>query len=238
VRCDLVVTLTERATGDGAPAGIRCGIGYSTDVFDRATAERLAGQLVLVLEAVVADPDVRVAQIEMVAGDQRRQLLAEWNGHRSAGVDQCVHGLFEEQAARVPEATALLADDQCLTYAQLNARANRLAEHLRQRGMRPGILVGVRLEWSPDLIVGLLAVLKAGGGHLSLDPELPAGPLLAQAGAELLITRRALTASPSSGGAATPMPGPPSLLGTSPSRPAQRSPGRSFRYSQSWHGPA
>jgi amino acid adenylation domain-containing protein len=172
---------------------------YKTDLFEHATITRMFGHFRALLEVVVADPDRRLSEIAILDEDERRRLLVETNATAAPfNDDACAHELFEAQAARTPEATALVLEDTRVTYAELNARANRLARHLRRLGIRPGDIVGIHLERSIEMIVGLLAVLKAGGAYVPLDPAYPAGRIqfmLEDSGARLLLTGQRLADS-------------------------------------------
>ncbi|HYH80463.1 MAG TPA: amino acid adenylation domain-containing protein, partial [Longimicrobium sp.] len=184
---DLSLVLSERG---GMIAG---GVTYATALFDRETVERYAGYLRRVLEEMAADETRRVDRLEIVAEDERRRMVEEWNRTDApAPGESCVHALFEAQAERAPDAEAVVFDRERLTYAALNAAANRLARRLRAAGVGPEARVGVMLERSAELVVALLAVLKAGGAYLPLDPALPAArraALAADAGAAVLVTR-------------------------------------------------
>ncbi|HEU4557883.1 MAG TPA: amino acid adenylation domain-containing protein, partial [Longimicrobium sp.] len=166
---------------------------YAAALFERETVMRYAGYLRRVLEEMVADETRRVDRLEIVPADERRRMVEEWNPTDAAAAgDACVHALFEAQVARAPDAEAVVFDRESLTYAELNAAANRLARRLRAAGVGPEAGVGVMLERSPELVVALLAVLKAGGAYLPLDPALPAArraALAADAGAAVLVTR-------------------------------------------------
>ncbi|HEU0053586.1 MAG TPA: condensation domain-containing protein, partial [Longimicrobium sp.] len=166
---------------------------YATSLFDRATVERWLGYLRRVLEEMAADENRPVESLALVPESERRLVLEEWNRTETADpAETCVHRLFEARVERAPGATAVLYREQRLTYAELNAAANRLARRLRAAGVGPERRVGVMLERSPELVMALLAVLKAGGVYLPLDPALPAArraALLADAGAAVLVTR-------------------------------------------------
>jgi len=168
-RADLVFTFDE-FTFDEARIGGR--LRYATEMFDRPTAERIAGSLVRVLAAAADDADVRIGSVEVMSADEREQVLA-WSGAVVKVHGSCVHEEFEAQAARTPDATALVHRHERLSYRQLDARANQLARLLVERGVRPGDLVGVGLRPGPDLVVGRLAVLKAGAGYLVPDRAMP-----------------------------------------------------------------
>ena len=165
------LTLTLREAGDRIVGGVT----YAASLFEPATVERHLGYLRRVLEEMVADDAQPVERLAMVPPAERRQLLDEWN--RTAAEyasDACAHELFETQAARTPGALALACGTVRLSYAELNARANRLAHHLRASGVGPGARVAICVERGPGMIVALLAVLKAGGAYVPLDPAYPA----------------------------------------------------------------
>ena len=176
--------------------GLRASAVYSTDLFERSTALRMLGHYRRVLERVLADPDARLSELDLLGDGERRLVLEEWN-RTEAGVPAglCVHRLFEAQAARTPGAVAVVAGGERLTYAELNARANRLARHLRGLGVGPESRVGICLPRTPGMVAALLAVLKAGGAYLPLDPEYPRerlGWMLEDAGARLVLTEGGL----------------------------------------------
>src|SRR5262249_6485417 len=124
--------------------------------------------------AIVADPDQGITDLPLLDETERRQLLVEWNDTAAAYPhEQCIHELFEAQVARTPEAVALIYRDRHMTYRELNARANQLAHHLRQRGVGRGVLVGLCIERSLEAVVGLLGILKAGGAYVAMDPTYP-----------------------------------------------------------------
>ncbi|HYH82011.1 MAG TPA: amino acid adenylation domain-containing protein [Longimicrobium sp.] len=171
---------------------------YRTDLFDRATLERMLGHLERVLEQVAADPDVRLSALELPGRAERRLVLDEWNPTAGEHPERSIAHWFEGQAARTPDADALVFEDGSLTYRELNQRANRLARHLARRGVGLEARVGVCLERSPALVVSLLAVLKAGGAYVPLDPGYPAERLafiLADAGVAVLVTEERMRAA-------------------------------------------
>jgi amino acid adenylation domain-containing protein len=173
--------------------GLRGGLTYSTDLFERGTIRRMLGHLERVLEQAAADPDVRISQVTLLDEAERRQVVEEWNrtdAEYPAGV--CIHELVAAQAERTPDAVAVASGVDAITYAMLDHAANRLSNHLRRRGVRPETRVGICLERGPELVVAILAVLKAGGAYMPLDPAYPAERLafmLADSGAPLLLTR-------------------------------------------------
>ncbi|HEU0077877.1 MAG TPA: condensation domain-containing protein, partial [Longimicrobiaceae bacterium] len=148
---------------------------YATALFERETVERWLGYLRRVLEGMVADDAKPVDQLELLSTAERRMVVEEWNATDVAfPAGACVHELFEAQAARAPNAVAVAWEDETLSYAELDHAANRLANHLRRRGVRPETRVGICLERGPELVVAILAVLKAGGAYVPLDPAYPA----------------------------------------------------------------
>ena len=171
-------------------------IEYATDLFDAATIERLAGHFAILAAAIVDNPEQRIGELPLLTEAERHQLLVEWNDTAADYPrDRCIHQLFEAQVARTPEAVAVVFEDQQLTYAELNARANQLAHHLIALGVGPEVLVGICLERSLELIVGLLGILKAGGAYVPLDPSYPAKRLefmLHDTQAPVLLTQQGL----------------------------------------------
>jgi amino acid adenylation domain-containing protein len=158
--------------------GLRGGLNYSTDLFDRGTIVRMLGHLARVLEQVAANADVRLSRLELLGDSERTSVLEEWNRTDAEyPADRCIHELFEAQAARAPDAVAVVWEGETLGYAALNARANRLAHHLRALGVGPDARVGVCVERGPEMVAGLLAILKAGGAYVPLDPAYPADRL-------------------------------------------------------------
>jgi amino acid adenylation domain-containing protein len=181
------------------PQGLRGGLNYSTDLFDRATIERMLGHLERVLEQVTANADVRLSELELLGEAERALVLEEWNRIEAEyPADRCIHELVEAQAARTPAAVAVRFAEASLTYGELNARANQLAHYLRRRGVGPEVRVGICLERSLEMVVGILAILKAGGAYVPLDPGYPADRLvfiLADSATPVLLTRETLRAA-------------------------------------------
>ena len=172
---------------------------YSTDLFDAPTPARLAEQLRNLLAAAVANPDLPLSRLAWLGEGERHQVLLGWNDTNRVWRDElCLHQLIEEQASRTPEAVAVSFDGRELTCRELDRRANRLAHRLRRLGVGPESLVGVAAERSLEMVVGLLATLKAGGAYLPLDPAYPAERLrfmLEDAGIEVLLSQRHLAAA-------------------------------------------
>ncbi|WP_112267764.1 non-ribosomal peptide synthase/polyketide synthase [Lentzea terrae] len=155
-------------------AGVLAGsIGYSTDLFDAATIDRMAGHLVRLAETIAADPERPVSRLPLLSGAERDQVLGEWNDTARERPDGTIAGLFADRVRQTPEKTALIADGMPLTYAELNARANRLAHLLIRLGVRPEHAVGVLMDRSADLVVAELAIVKAGGAYVPLDVRAP-----------------------------------------------------------------
>jgi non-ribosomal peptide synthetase component F len=150
------------------------GIEYLKDIFSRETIERIGKQFERVLEAVVAAPEAEVSSYEVMDEVERNRVLIEWNETRvEYPKDKTVQKLFEEQVERTPENIAVIYGDEQLTYRELNERANQVAHYLRKKGIGRKTLVGVGLNRSIELIVGILGILKAGGAYVPLDPEYP-----------------------------------------------------------------
>ncbi|WDD36885.1 amino acid adenylation domain-containing protein (plasmid) [Nostoc sp. UHCC 0926] len=147
---------------------------YNTDLFDASTIERMTGHFVTLLEGIIANPQQQISQLPLLTAVEQQQLLVEWNETQADyPSDKCIHQLFEEQVQRTPDAIAVVFEDQQLTYQQLNTRANQLAHYLKSLGVGADVLVGICVERSIEMVVGLLGILKAGGAYLPLDPEYP-----------------------------------------------------------------
>ncbi len=187
---DLTLTMA------GDENGLSGSIDYATALFDAATIAGLAQHFCILLEGIAANPQSRLSELPLLGAAERHRLLIEWNATASAyAQDACLHTLFEAQAGLRPAATAATFENQRLSYGALNARANRLAHALRRRGVGPEVVVGLCVERSLEMIVGLLGVLKAGGAYLPLDPGYPEerlGFMIADAAPALILTQEAL----------------------------------------------
>jgi len=169
---DLTLALVD---ADGVLAG---SFESSTDLFDEATIGRMVGHFLALLEAAAADPDRRLSDLPLLSAAERDHLIRGLNPPPTAFPrESCVPELIAAQAARTPEAVALAWDGGSLTYRELDAQANQLANHLRARGVGPDVRVGICVERSPELAVGLVGILKAGGAYVPLDPSYPADRL-------------------------------------------------------------
>ena len=183
------------ADGDTALTG---SLQYNSDLFDEATIRRMIEHYRNVLSGIVADPAQRIRSLPLIGAGERRQLLVEWNA-TAAGypLEGCLDELFEAQAERNPDAVALVFEGDQLTYGELNRRANQLARHLRTLGVGPDAAVGICLERSLALLVGILGILKAGGAYVPLDPDYPRERLafmIEDTQAPVVLTREGLAA--------------------------------------------
>lgn len=173
---------------------------YSVDLFDETTIARTLDHFHTLIESIVADPNQRISKLQMLKPREEHQLLIEWNNTRTLYPSAaCVHQLFEQQVLRTPAATAAEFEECAVTYGELNARANHLAHYLRSRGARPEAIMGLCVERSLDVAVGMLGILKAGAACLPLDPAYPPERLnfmLKDSGATLLLTQRRLADRP------------------------------------------
>ncbi|MCC6606785.1 MAG: amino acid adenylation domain-containing protein, partial [Anaerolineae bacterium] len=169
---------------------------YNTDLFDEATAVRFLDNLETLLEAIVANPRTPIDELPVLAAAERQLVLARWNETDMAYPrEKCLHQLIEAQAERTPGKTAVISQNQSITYQALNQRATQMAHELQKLGVGPDVIVGIFLERSIDMVVSLLAVLKAGGAYLPLDPAYPLDRLsymLADAQSPVLITESSL----------------------------------------------
>jgi amino acid adenylation domain-containing protein len=151
-----------------------CGaITYATDLFDRTTITELARHWRNLLTGACADPAKRVSELEILSADERNRIVYEWNATLAEYPNNCVHELFERQAPKTPDMTAVVSEGKTLSYRELNERANQVAHYLRKRGVGPEVLVGVCLNRTPEMVIGLLGIWKAGGAYVPLDPAYP-----------------------------------------------------------------
>ena len=184
---DLAVNLWEGAEEIGGH------LEYSTDLFDASTVARLAEHFKTLLKSVSINPDARLSDLQLLGDVEQRKMLFEWNQTEAVVSPFCIHELFEQQAARNPDALAVTAGSARLSYGQLNRRANRLAHRLRALGVGRETLVCLCVERSAAMVVGLLGILKAGGAYVPLDPNYPSDRLafmLGDSGAKVLVSER------------------------------------------------
>jgi amino acid adenylation domain-containing protein len=167
-RFDIMLEFWETSTG------LRGRFEYSTDLFEATTIGRMAGHLQTLIEGIVADPEQRLSRLPLLLSDERYCLQVEWNATTASYPDdQCIHHIFETQVARTPDAVAVVCGDDSLTYHELNRRANQVAHYLQTFGVGPEVLVGLCIERSLAMVVGLLGILKAGTAYIPLDPTYP-----------------------------------------------------------------
>jgi amino acid adenylation domain-containing protein/non-ribosomal peptide synthase protein (TIGR01720 family) len=172
---------------------------YNTDLFDAATIDRLLEHFQTLLQGLVADPEQSLSQLPLLTAAQKQQLLVEWNNTQIDYPNgKCIHQLFEAQVQKTPDAVAVEFAGQKLTYDELNCRANQLAHYLQSLGVKPEVLVGICVERSLKMLVGILGILKAGGAYLPLDPAYPPerlGYMLSDAQVSVLLTTAKLQAN-------------------------------------------
>ena len=185
---------------DDRPEGIGGRFVYDTDLFDAATVARMAGHWETLLQSIANAPESSISRLPLLTQAEKNQFALWNNTSTDYPSERCIHELVELQAQRTPQATAVVQEKKTLTYAELNARANQLARYLQNRGVGPEVRVGVSLESSPEMMVALLAVLKAGGACVPLDPNYPPERLhymLEDAQVPVVITdSRSITALP------------------------------------------
>jgi amino acid adenylation domain-containing protein len=173
VKFDLTLTFRQDHDANGAPAGISASFEYAADLFDPATVQALAARLTRLLAQAAADPARPLSAFDLLTGAERRQLLHDWNDTARDIPAATVPGLFEQQAARTPHAPAVIFDGTEVSYAELNQRANRLARHLVSLGAGPERFIAIAMPRSPEMVVAVLAVLKAGAAYVPVDPAYP-----------------------------------------------------------------
>ncbi|MCI0528428.1 MAG: AMP-binding protein, partial [Nitrospira sp.] len=204
---DLTLRMVENAQGE-----LTANLNYNTDLFDDSTIQRMLGHFQTLLEGLVANPDQRLSNLPLLTETERHQLLVAWNNttrvwecgsvgvweYGSMGISShtpTLPYLFEAQVERIPDVTAVVFENQALTYSELNKRANQLAHYLRKHGVGPDVLVGICIERSLEMMVGLLGILKAGGAYVPLDPTYPKERLafmLEDAQVSMLLTQQQL----------------------------------------------
>ncbi|HVG19444.1 MAG TPA: amino acid adenylation domain-containing protein, partial [Blastocatellia bacterium] len=188
------ITLTANFYLDVSSLQVKLSLTYHAEILSKRQMEVIAGYYSRALSLMAGDPSARHGYVSLMSGQERRQILEEWNDTRKDyRTDVHVHQLFEAQAERTPHAIAVVYEDHRLTYRQLNGRANQLAHFLREQGAGPETLVGVCMERSIEMVVGLLAILKAGAAYVPLDPAYPKHRLTfmtEDAAAAVMLTQR------------------------------------------------
>ncbi|HTI23473.1 MAG TPA: amino acid adenylation domain-containing protein, partial [Kutzneria sp.] len=173
-KVDLELSLGEALDDEAAPAGLRGTLVGSADLFEPASVERLAGRFARLLGALTAAPATRLSEVDVLDAAERRQVVESWNDTAAEVPDSTLPAMFADQVTRTPDALAVAFEDVELTYRQLDDRAERLARRLTGLGVGPESVVAVVLPRSADLVVTLLAIVKAGGAYLPIDPDYPA----------------------------------------------------------------
>ncbi|WP_411139389.1 amino acid adenylation domain-containing protein, partial [Streptomyces sp. C10] len=171
---DLSYNLYERFTADGEADGITVTVEYATDLFKRTTVERMNGHLLQLLRAVLADPEAPLSELDIMSAEEREQLIVDRNATEHDVSRDTLPQLIEAQVAKAPDAVAVVFEEQSITYAELNARANRMARFLIGKGVGPEETVALLVPRSVELLVALLAVVKTGAAYLPVDPDYPA----------------------------------------------------------------
>jgi len=166
---DLTLSLAETAQG------LIGRLEYSTDLFDQSTIVRIIGHFQTLLEGIIANPDISISQIPLITKPECQQLIQDWSNSQCnlALPSNTINQLFESQVEKKPDSIAAIFNDQQLSYQQLNQRSNEVADYLKKIGLRPGVLVGIYLDRSLDMVAGILGILKAGGAYVPLDPSHP-----------------------------------------------------------------
>ena len=186
---DLTFGLSERSI-DGIPAGLIGELEYAADLFDRQTAQVLATRWIRLLEACVTSPDMPLSRLDLLDGDEHRQIQHEWNDTAHPLPDIHLAGLFEAQASRAPQAIALVCGNESLSYGELNRRADRLADCLLAAGAGPERGIAMFQQRSFELVISVLAIIKAGSYYVPLHPQYPDQRIdwvLKQTGASILL---------------------------------------------------
>jgi surfactin family lipopeptide synthetase A len=190
-KLDMTIVLDERPDTISGP------ITYNPDLFDAATVTRMVEHWQTLLAGALATPDRGIAELPLLTESERNQILIDWNNTQLDFPPVCLHELIEAQVERTPDAVAVTFEDQQLSYRELNARANQLGHYLQKLGVGPEVLVGICVERSLEMLVGLLGILKAGGTYVPLDPNYPKDRLafmVEDSGLKVLLTQEHLRA--------------------------------------------
>jgi amino acid adenylation domain-containing protein len=190
-KLDLMIVVDDRGDSISGP------ITYNPDLFDHTTIQRLIGHWQTLLASAAQEPHQPIAALPMLTEEEKNKILVEWNDTvMEFPAEACLHHLIEGQVERTPNAVAVIHEQDCLTYRELDVRANQLANYLREMGVGPDVRVGICLERSTQMMVALLGILKAGGAYVPLDPEYPKERLsfmVQDSGLECLVTQSSLT---------------------------------------------
>jgi len=200
-RFDLELHLWEQGFGlsglwSEKAEGISGFLAYNTDLFDKSTISQFLAHFQTLLKGIVANPDIAIANLPLLSDTESYQLLTEWNQTSCTYSNKLFHQLFEEQAQKSPNQVAVVFDNQTLTYQQLNHRANQLAHYLQSLGIKPESLVGICVEKSLEMIVGIMGIFKAGGAYVPIDPNYPQSRrefILADTQVKVVLTQQSLT---------------------------------------------
>ena len=193
VTFDLTLAYRQQYDPEGAPIGVRATLSYARDLFDHGTVQSLAARLTRLLRQAASHPHHPVSELEILTRHERDQILLRWNEVGRDAPQATLPELFQRQVAQTPDATAVMDGQTALSYAELNARANRLARHLISLGAAPEQMIAVAMDRSSELVVALLAVLKSGAAYLPVDPGYPADRveyMLAEAAPVTVLTTR------------------------------------------------
>ena len=188
---DLTFELADETDG-----GVGINLKYRRDLYKEESIERLGGHLVKIMTSLTEEPGQAIDEIELLTNEEKHQLLIEWNDTAAQyPKDKCIHELFEEQVKKTPDNVAVVFEDRELTYQELNERSTNLAVYLQKQGVKPESLVGICVERSLEMIVGILGILKAGGAYVPIDPEYPEARIrymLEDSGVKILLTQEKL----------------------------------------------
>lgn len=190
---DLILVTREQEQGLGAV------FDYNAEMFDAGTIARMLGHFQTLLEGIVANPDQCLSDLPLLTTAEQHQLLVSNDTQADYPKDACIHQLFEAQVERTPDVVAVVLEDKQLTYRELNAKANQLAHYLQSIGVGPEVLVGICVEPSLEMVVGLLGILKAGGAYVPLDSTYPQERLafmVEDTGLSILLTQKLLVKIP------------------------------------------
>jgi amino acid adenylation domain-containing protein len=191
---DLTLTMSETPEGR-----LQSVWGYNPDLFAKSTIERMMAHFEMLLESVVTNPEQHLSELALLTAEEREQTLVDWNDTAvEYPREKLLHQLFEEQVTRTPEAVVIAYEGEQLSYRELNERANHLAHYLQSLGVGPEVLVGICVERSIEMMVGLLGILKAGGAYVPIDPTYPPERLsfmLADCRAHVLLTQEHIARS-------------------------------------------